>query len=93
MVFLTWSASTTVNPDSVPPADLIGPAKNKHAYFVPSLFSLIWTSLSPCIGATVTPSVTTAKPTRMAVFNASSGSISPNLPLAISSDILRAAIS
>ena len=55
-----------VTADSVPPADLIGPAIDTERYSEPSLLFLILISLIPCNGAIVTPSVTIAKPTRTA---------------------------
>ena len=52
---------------SVPPADLIGPAKETDKYFELSILFLIETSDIPCKGATVTPSVTIARLTRTAL--------------------------
>ena len=55
-----------VTADSVPPAERIGPAIETERYSEPSLFFFIFTSLIPCNGAIVTPSVTIANPTRTA---------------------------
>ena len=75
-----------VTADSVPPADRIGPAMETERYSVPSLFFFIFTSLIPCRGAIVTPSVTIARPTRTARSNFSSNEASGSeyLPIAIS---------
>ena len=65
-----------VTADSVPPAERIGPAIETERYSLPSLFFLILTSLIPCSGAIVTPSVTMAKPTLTARSSLSSSAAS-----------------
>ncbi len=60
---------------------------------MPSSFFLTFTEEIPCIGATVTPSVTTARPILTAMFSARSVSRNPCFPSAISSAILSAATS
>ncbi len=81
-----------VTADSVPPADLIGPAIETERYSEPSLFFLIFTSLIPCNGAIVTPSVTTASPTLTARSSLSSSEASGGryFPNAMSFEIIRA---
>ena len=91
--FLTWSAINIVSAASVPPADLIGPAKDIERYWLPSELFFNCTSAIPCKGATVTPSVTTARLTRTALFNLPCRSPIPYSPIAISSAILSAAFS
>ena len=63
---LTTSAISTHIACPVPPALLIGPEKNKSTYSVPSLFFPILTSAIPSKGATNTPSVSIARPVRIA---------------------------
>ena len=70
----------------------MGPAIETERYSVPSLFFLILTSLIPCKGAMVTPSVTMANPTRTARSSLSSKVASEReyLPRAISFDKISA---
>jgi hypothetical protein len=78
---------------SVPPADLMGPAKDIDRYCEVSTLVLIVTSDMPCSGATVTPSVTTARETLTALSSRVFRSPEPYSPAAISSAIFSAAFS
>ena len=73
----------------------MGPAIETERYSVPSLFFFIFTSLIPCKGAIVTPSVTIANPTRTARSSFSSNEALGReyLPRAISFDRISAEIS
>ena len=87
-VLRTWSASSIVTADSVPPADRIGPAIDTDRYSLSSLFFFMDTSEMPCSGAIVTPSVTMARPTLTAMSRRSTSFASGGryLPRAISSE-------
>ena len=81
-----------VTADSVPPAERMGPAMETERYSEPSLFFFIFTSLIPCRGAIVTPSVTIASPTRTArsSFSSKVESGSEYFPCAISLERINA---
>src|ERR671912_343770 len=82
-----------VSAASVPPADLMGPAKDTDRYCEESMLLLIVTPDIPCSGATVTPSVTTARETLTALSSRVFKSPVPYSPAAISSAIFSAAFS